>query len=549
MHRDLFMQASRPEPSSLASARQAAQWYISIFVASLSLGIVLRFLPATQAGFPVGDGGLFYRMVEILQSEKYALPDTVPFNGLHVPFAYPPIGFYLAGFVAHLTRLPLLDIFQWMPSVISTLTIPAFYLLADSVLHSRVKASLSMLMFALLPRATSWFIMGGGITRSLGMLFLILSLYGLCGLFQSGSKRFLGISISFAALVVLTHPEAALHAVATSVLLWFFLSRSKPGVRSALLVALGVLLLIAPWLLIIISRHGLAVFWSAIQTGLYSSIMLLPGILVLFGEEQLVGLISALALLGLLVQVGKRQFLLPAWLLLPWLVEPRAADASSMLSLCMLAALALTEVVLPGLSALAGRAPDAGHLPEHVMRTPILWLSIGALVAYSGVSGILYDGAYPAHSVSATDRSAMQWIRQNIAADSRFLILTGNLKPFSDGVAEWFPVLAISRSLNTVQGYEWLDGAHFAQRLVRSSQLQTCLQQDVACIEDWAEAAKQGFEYVYLSVPGGGARMGTNSLGRSLAASPGYEMIYDAGRVQIFRHRKAPLLAQPRCPH
>src|SRR4051812_31493754 len=96
-------------------------------------GGFVRLQPALLSSFPLNDGGLFYSMTMGLKNNGFILPQTTTYNLADIPFAYPPFAFYLVGLLNTLTNWPVLDIFRILPALISTLTIPAFFLLARQV--------------------------------------------------------------------------------------------------------------------------------------------------------------------------------------------------------------------------------------------------------------------------------------------------------------------------------------------------------------------------------------------------------------------------------
>jgi 4-amino-4-deoxy-L-arabinose transferase-like glycosyltransferase len=120
---------------------------------------------------------MFYAMARDLQHNGYRLPEFTTYNSANIPFTYPPLGFYASALIDDLTPLSLVQVFRWLPLIATCLTLPAFYLLAKSMLTSRVALVASVLAFALVPRSFMWLLMGGGVTRSLGFLFAILALY------------------------------------------------------------------------------------------------------------------------------------------------------------------------------------------------------------------------------------------------------------------------------------------------------------------------------------------------------------------------------------
>ncbi|MCE7860814.1 MAG: hypothetical protein DYG86_13635, partial [Chloroflexi bacterium CFX2] len=239
----------------------------ALLLLSASLfGIIVRFYPALANGFPLNDGGMFLVMTRDLQANGFALPDFTTYNNLEIPFAYPPLGFYIAALLSALAPGSDLSIFLYLPALFASLTIPAFYLFANQSSSSRVAAAIATLIYALEPRSFLWLVMGGGITRSIGVLFLLLMLWQALQLFKEYRLHRLILTILFGAAAVVSHPQTAFHAALGGLLIFLFQGRNKRGVLSAFLVALGVGILTSPWWLIVLQRHGLDTFLSAGQT-------------------------------------------------------------------------------------------------------------------------------------------------------------------------------------------------------------------------------------------------------------------------------------------
>ena len=160
------------------------------------------------------------------------------YNGGSIPFTYPPLGFYLTAGLHLTTGASLLDVMAWLPALIATLTIPAFYLLARRLLERSDLALMATLAFALIPRSYEWLIMGGGITRAPGMLFALLALAAVIRLVHRPTWKdasLLGILI---ALTALSHLEMAWFTF-FSLLLLAALTRPTRAVWTAARVALG----------------------------------------------------------------------------------------------------------------------------------------------------------------------------------------------------------------------------------------------------------------------------------------------------------------------
>src|SRR5574341_1321991 len=142
------------------------EWGFLLAMLAAIFGGWVRLFPPAIAGFPINDGGLFTLMTRAVQENGLRLPAYVQYNGLNVPFAYPPLAFYMGALLADLFHLDIVEILRWLPASVLIGTIPAFYGLAKSVLNSQFKAGLATLLFAFTPRSMTWQIMGGGLTRS-----------------------------------------------------------------------------------------------------------------------------------------------------------------------------------------------------------------------------------------------------------------------------------------------------------------------------------------------------------------------------------------------
>lgn len=494
-----------------------------ILIFGLLLSAYARLLPAMTIGFPVTDGGLFYVMTQAIQEHGYALPAFVEYNGISIPFAYPPLGFYLTALASQLFHTSLIDVFRWLPAIFSIAFTIAFYPLAASVLNSPFKGVLATVFFALLPRSIGWYIMGGGITRALGQFFLLLTLYAAYQLFAAPTQKALWMTIIFGSGAVLSHPESALHTAALCFVLLMFFGRSKEGIKNALRVTLGILVIISPFFITVIARHGLGPYRNAANTGLYNFTAWIGILTGSFADEKFITIISALALLGMIVSIAKREYLLPVWLLLPAMIDPRGAASISIIPWALLAAIGFADVIIPGLYALQNK-----KLPEDLLNSAIVRTALTALIFYSFFGVVVSDQVYSKVSLTLSERAAMKWITANVPSQSRFVIITGSNLAFSDALSEWFPTLTQSVSLATVQGCEWTANKSFTTRLSEYDNLQRCMDQNHACVEQWSLETRSPFEYVLISHDA--------PLAFSLSETAGYQLVHKESNVRIFKY-------------
>jgi len=476
-------------------------WADFFFVLSVLFGALVRFLPTIETGTPINDGGMFFVMIADLRANHFLLPAFTSYNHLNIPFAYPPFSFYIAGSISSI-GVSTLDVLRWLPPLISTLSIFAFYWMASLMLTSRPKASLATMVYALMPRLFSWYVMGGGLSRSFGLLFLLLACASTWALFTQRAPKYILLTMLFGAGAILSHPETGLHTASACALIWLFKGRSSRSLRDALLVTLGVVILTCPWWGTVLFQHGFAPFQSALNTGGHNGLFWLPWITFDFAEERFATILTVLGLIGFAVQCARRDWFLPAWVLMPFIIEPRSATAIAAIPLAALAGIGLSDLIIPGIAALDSKSRiDAHEWTEYLFQGRVTKIVLSYVLFFALIGAMIYDFSLTNYIVSRNDRSAMDWINTNTPTDSRFIVITGRADPLEDPVTEWFPAYSLRRSQNTIQGQEWLLGKGFMTFLGSLDQLQSCLNDAPTCVENWASSNHLDYDYLYIEKP------------------------------------------------
>ena len=124
-------------------------WSTLLLFTALLFGAVVRFWPAITNGFPLNDGGMFYTMIRDLKANHFILPQFTSYNHADIPFAYPPLGFYVAASFSALLHVSELQVLLWLPALANTISIFIFYKLAEQVLPTRIIAALAVMIYAL----------------------------------------------------------------------------------------------------------------------------------------------------------------------------------------------------------------------------------------------------------------------------------------------------------------------------------------------------------------------------------------------------------------
>jgi hypothetical protein len=541
--------------------KRQPDWPALLLLIAVFFGGLVRFMPALITRFPLNDGGMFYTMAQELSANGYVLPATTSYNGLDLPYAYPPLGIYLASLLADVGRIPLLAVFLWLPPILATLAIPAFYLFSRALLADKLRASLAALFFALTPGSYDWHLMGGGVTRALGFLFLLLAAFYVLRLFGSRTSvrttgglksalrnlksalrslksalRNLIPAILFCSLAVLSHPEVGLQTAGICAILWLFLGRTRRGALNAFLVVIGVFLLTAPWWGTVLSQHGLAPFLSALQTGQHTTVNWPHLFFGLFSSDEFIPLLLFLRLAGLVYAIWKREYLLLSLLLIPALLDPRSAASIALLAFSMMSALGFLDL-LPPLQKLRG--VELHPILNYRTGTVTLFLLTFILFVECGLLNFRLVNT----TLTTDERSAMGWLADNIPPDQNFLLVTGKTYSMSDPVQEWFPVFAGQHSQSTLQGLEWTLGAEFTDRLNDLAALQACA--DFSCMEKFAARTGLSHDYIWVSIPTIRINPEQNARGNQLADSIQlsgqfsvvFDELFSSQRIVIFQRQ------------
>lgn len=514
------------------------EWADLILILAIILGAFMRFNPTLLAGFAINDGGMFAAMVDDLKANDYLLPAFTTYNHLNLPFAYPPLGFYLGGSAADLFGLSAVDALRWVPAFFASLSIPSFYWLALRLLKNKYYASVSTLFFALMPRALSWFVMGGGLTRSPGQFFMLLTLAVVVRLYEENRRGDILLAGIFGGLAVMSHPEAAVHTVVSAIFLWLMLSRNRIGFINSIAVGVIVLIVTSPWWGTVIHYHGIEPLLKGAATG-QKALAVFHLLFFVFTEEPYATLIAILGLIGIAQRLIRRDYLLPLWMAIPFFVEGRSAAGPAAIPLAMLAAIGLVDVVLTGLQTLSGDEATKGSDQVTSIERNVFVYILLYLIFSTYQFGLQLSNA----TLHPQDREAMSWIHENTPDDSRFLVLTGTTSVSCDSVLEWFPAITGRQSIYTVQGTEWTEGANFNTYVRSTYAVQECLTSgDVSCLD--AAINRSKYDYVYISrilrVDNCGP-IGVQKIfpffEASIRSDNGYEVVYESDGALVHKKR------------
>lgn len=442
--------------SRLSEARRALRRPGSLVLLLVLAAVVAhRLLLAVGAGFPINDGGLFVPYIEATRRSFPGLPATVEYNGLVLPNAYPPLGFWLAGALAEL-GLGAVTAMQVLPVVFNIVWICLLAVLFLRDGHTPLFAAAAVGVLALAFRSYEWLVMGGGLTRGLGAVFLVLTLLALGGTrgrepspLQARWAVVAGLCVGSA---LLSHLEWGILAAASVVVQRALRSTSLKGFAvTTTLAGVTAVLVVTPWVLFVLAEHGAEPFLAASGTSAWDlpvTVDRLEG----YARAQWPNLLLGVGAAVLLV---RRHLFWPIFVLMCVVLTPRHS---------------LTPLVVPA-SYLTATGLEA--VVQAVRRAAVQWREGAEVAAVAAMAVLAVSASALAvdrtravnptfQPLSADVRAAMAWVSEERAGRS-FAVVTDPVW-YYDASAEWFPALTGATSSTTVQGTEWLPGNAFRER-------------------------------------------------------------------------------------
>jgi len=498
------------------------------------VGISVRVNFVAGSSFPLNDGGFFYRMTEDLVNNNFLLPKFTLYNHSGIPFAYPPLAFYLVGITHRISGVALLSLFKYFPLVISCLTIPIYYFLTERFFDKKIYRLLAVYLFATLPRSFEWFVMGGGVTRSIGFFFAILSIYFIWEAFQENkiSSKLIWVSL-FSALTILSHPVTSLFLLFSVIVI--FIYHYPVNIKLLLILAAMILFVTSPWWGTVLTYHGISPFSGASNTGHLNWFEIKNLITQNYGYENpyFLAFVSVFAILGLFSKKKKLAFTLGVSCVLGYIVIPRGGVDLLTIYLPFLAVLGFQVVTDPW---------NRQAMTEGKSNFPDELRSKQARVLFIFIFMYLFLGAYTYKYVNGkvdlrldqANVTAMEWLKNNTTETDAILLIppsSENRYWWNDYISEWLPALSDRYSITTVQGYEWKPNV-FDERITAYTALWSC-SLEYSCIESWLLEYDIGVNYIYFD------DLKTHGyLSENFLSSGSYSVAYLTDNVMIIENVK-----------
>ena len=203
--------------------------FLVVCIILLGAAIRLAHLAFVDITLPFRSGGLFAEFSQQILAHNYLLPSRIPFyTDGGIPFAYPPLPFYVEAACLDIFSLPEFIVANLLPPFIAVLTLPSFYFLTQALgLSGRTRLA-ALVAFATMPAAFVEQIESAGLGEAFGSLALIWLAISLAWAHKRDTVANYGLVGLVWAICVVASPATAYASVPT-ILIFAIVQLARAG--------------------------------------------------------------------------------------------------------------------------------------------------------------------------------------------------------------------------------------------------------------------------------------------------------------------------------
>ncbi|WP_158055643.1 ArnT family glycosyltransferase [Halorussus halophilus] len=491
--------------------------------------------------YPTALGGLYLEFTTQILAHNGLLPSHIPgYTTGGVPYAYPPLAFYL---LAGLQLFPGIDgllAIRILPKLWWIASILIIYRFAAAYFDSKATGSLAAMFVYLVFGTFGVFRHGGGATRA-GLLFTtILGSYLTWRVYASpaSDQRWVLYAALGFGLSLLIHPLGGVTYGAVVLTAFLVQNRTIPGFLRGITIAGGGLAVSFPWWGSVLLMHGpdILIRTALLFFGMYDGGGAVHRANWLLGSFRMVAKSLAvttfdttfstelvfvwyLGLLGIVDQLRHRKVLFGAWMLVFAGLYPRF----SFLFLLFYAA--------AGFRRLLEWIRHHYRRPRYELPTSLssVAISYGDVVVAALVCGLLISSGVAATGavntspafLSESHVEAMEWVAAETSADASFVVTSGPI--------EWFPYFSNRTILIGFWGVEWKGDEAWRRQLTLTNHIRSC--KNPQCVTSQVSKLHAKPDYLYIS------RRKQPGLARAAVTSPTFELVYKNQDAMIFEYQ------------
>jgi 4-amino-4-deoxy-L-arabinose transferase-like glycosyltransferase len=444
-----------------------------------------------RIGFPPGYAGFYAQMTEEVLKNNFRYPKFIPYYAVGgVPFAYPPLSFYLMAAIEKLLNIAPMTYILFAPSLFLGFTYIIFYFASKMLIKSRLGAFLATLLFISSSGIMGYHYSAEGMTRAPALLFVILCLYFLVR-YHTGDKRSLVFAAISWGLAALTHPSYAVFgAIIAFVFIIFTKQRSLTDYfkRFVVFIFIG-LILVSPWLMIVYYNHGISPLLNALPThGTFSFLgtfryferMYALAKAILFPSYEMV-VLTGTTMLAFVYFLLKRTYLYPVLLLLTFFFVGLEGQRFIAIVSALMSADFIKQTIFPVVL-------RQKSFTKFYSFSLILLIFFGSLLVFNRMTEIT---SYKLNFNPTSVKDMSKWFDAH--GKGSYVLVSSN-----EAEQEWLPYILKMTPLVNTFGAEWM--SDYTKQATMRQELNNCLDTSTTgCINKFLKSNNLNPNYLIIN--------------------------------------------------